>query len=117
MIFKDENTDMIPIVDAGKPVGVVADRDIARAVPDVPDLGHQPVTRVMATDAPLVAADADLGQVAQALAETGSRWALIVDAEGNLLGYISRDEVAKRAPIEAALVPANDQTPPEVAQS
>ncbi len=117
MIFRDENTDMIPIVDAGKLVGVIVDRDVALAVPDVPDLGQQPVTSVMAKNVPTVAADAGLDEVARALAETGARWALVVDAEGSLLGYVPRDELARRAPIEAALVPANDLEPPEVSQS
>ncbi len=119
MIFRDENTDMVPIVDGGKLVGVIVDRDVALAVPDVPDLGQQPVTSVMAGNVPTVAADAGLEEVAQALAETNARWALVLDAEGSLVGYIPREELIRRAPIEAALVPASDHAPPEpeVAQS
>ena len=47
MIFKDENCGMVPVVDEGKPVGVVTERDVALAVVDVPGLAEQPVSRIM----------------------------------------------------------------------
>lgn len=120
MVFRDENTDMIPIVDSGKPVGVVVDRDVALAVADVDDLGEQPVTRVMAKDVPTIAADAELDQVVRALEETGSRWILVVDSEGSLLGIVDRSdlvELAARAPIEAAAAASSNPTPLEVPPS
>lgn len=116
MVFKEENTDMVPIIDSGKPVGVVVDRDVALAVADVEDLGQQPVTRVMAKNVPTIAADADLDEVVQALMENGSRWALVVNAEGSLVGSVDRldlAELAARAPAEAPHNPA----PPEVLPS
>ena len=112
MIFKDENTDMIPIVDAGKPVGVVVDRDVALAVPDVPDLGSQPVTSVMNKNIPTIPADAGLDEIARALAETGSRWLLVVNAEGTLLGCVHRAALVQPAPI-GAVVSANDREAPQ----
>lgn len=119
MVFKDENTGMIPIVDAGKPVGVITDRDIALAVANTPDLGQQPVTRIMAKDVPVLAAHAEFGQVVQALVETGSRWALIVDAEGSLIGSVDRVELAElvaRAPDEPTSAAPHNPAPPEVLQ-
>ncbi len=120
MVFKDDNASMIPIIDSGKPVGVIIDRDVALAVADIPDLGHQPVTSVMTKDVPTIDADAGLDQVVQALMETGSRWLLVVGAEGNLLGFVDRDELAElaaRAPVEAAVVVPINPAPPEVLQS
>lgn len=120
MVLKDENAGMIPIVDAGKPVGVITDRDIALAVADTPDLGQQPVTQIMAKDVPVLAADAEFGQVVQALVETGSRWALIVDAEGTLVGSVDRVELAEmvaRAPDEPTPPAPHNPAPPEVLQS
>ena len=34
MIFKEEDSDAVPVIDTGKPIGVVIDRDIALAVAD-----------------------------------------------------------------------------------
>jgi len=117
MVFKDENTDMIPVVDAGKLIGVVVDRGVALAVADVDELGHQPVTRVMTRDVPMVAAEDGLDQVVRALTETGSRWVLVVDPEGSLLGIVTRAELTARTPIEAAVAIPNALTPPEATQS
>jgi len=117
MVFKDENTGMIPVVDAGKPVGVVIDRNVALAVVDVPDLGQQPVTSVMAKDVPTIAADAGLDQVVQALMETGSRWVLVLNAEGSLVGFVDRDELAELAARAPAVAVPHNPAPPEVLQS
>ena len=118
MIFKDENSDMVPIVDSGKPIGVIIDRDVALAVADTPDLGQQPVTQVMAKDVPTVASDARLEQIVQMMAKSDSRLALVVNADGDLLGVVSWAELAKRVSIEVmtAILNSQAQEPAEVTQ-
>ena len=101
MIFKEENSDVVPVVDTGKPVGVVVDRDIALAVADDPDLAQRPVADVMSKDVPTVAADAPLGDVMNAMTTADSRLAMVVDAESNLVGMVTWAELAKRLPIDA----------------
>jgi IMP dehydrogenase len=48
MIFHDEDCGMVPIVEEGKPIGVVADRDIALALASDPtDLADRPLQELM----------------------------------------------------------------------
>ncbi len=117
MIFKDEHTDMVPIIDAGKPIGIVIDRDVALAVANTPDLGNHPVTQVMAKDVPTVAADARLPQIVNTMATVDSRLAMVVDADGNLLGVVSWAELAKRVSIDAMTAILDSQEPAEVTES
>jgi CBS domain-containing protein len=95
MIFKAENCDVVPVVDMGKPLGIVIDRDVALAVVDMTDLGEQPVTAVMSKDVPSVDAGALLDSIVDALMRTGSRVVLVVDADSNLVGIVTRSELAK----------------------
>lgn len=112
LIFKETDGDVVPVVDAGKPVGVVVDRDVALAVANGPDLGSRPVTEVMVKDFPTIPADAHVDQVLQTMSAAGSRLALVVDAEGLLTGLIFWAELARRLP-EAITTP-DDAIPAEV---
>ncbi|APW64282.1 CBS domain-containing protein [Paludisphaera borealis] len=101
MIFKEEDSDVVPVVDTGKPLGVVIDRDVALAVADNPDLAQQPVTAIMSKDVPSVAADASLDTVVHTMTTANSRIALVIDASSNLVGIVTWTELAKRLPIDA----------------
>lgn len=114
MIFKDEGSDVVPVVDAGKPLGVVIDRDVALAVADNPDLAQQPVTAIMSKDAPSVAADAPLDTVVNTMTTANSRIALVVDAGSNLVGIVTWAELAKRLPIDAVTAILDAGEPAEV---
>ena len=101
MIFKEENSDAVPVVDTGKPLGVVIDRDVALAVADNPDLAEQPVTEIMSKDVPSVAVDTPLDAVVQAMTTANSRLAMVTDADSNLVGLVTWAGLAKRVPIDA----------------
>ncbi len=105
LFFKDQDTDVVPVVDAGKPVGVVVDRDVALAVADAPDLAARPVSEIMVTSFPTVPTDAHVDQVLQAMSAAGSRLALAVDAEGLLVGLIFWAELARRLPLDETANP------------
>lgn len=108
LLFKDQDTDVVPVVDAGKPVGVVVDRDVALAVADGPDLPDRPVSEIMVTNFPTVPTDAHVDQVLQAMSASGSRLALAVDAEGLLAGLIFWAELARRLPLDETAAPGSD---------
>lgn len=117
LFFKDQDTDVVPVVDAGKPVGVVVDRDVALAVADAPDLADRPVSEIMVKDFPTVPLDAHVDQVLQAMSAAGSRLALAVDAEGLLAGLIFWAELARRLPLDETATPGTDAAvPAEVPQ-
>ncbi len=47
MIFRDADCAIVPVVEDGKPVGVLTDRDVALAVGEYPDLPSLAVTDLM----------------------------------------------------------------------
>jgi CBS domain-containing protein len=47
MIFRDNDCGAVPILDEGKPVAVLTDRDVALAVSQFPDLSRQTVGSIM----------------------------------------------------------------------
>ena len=50
MLFQDAGCGAVPVVDAGRPIGILTDRDVALAVANNPDLGSLPVTEFMSKD-------------------------------------------------------------------
>lgn len=117
LLFKDQDTDVVPVVDAGKPVGVVVDRDVALAVADTNAevLPERPVSEIMVKDFPTVPVDATVDQVLQAMAAAGARLALVVDAEELLVGMIFWAEIARRLALDEAagpISPAEGATQP-----
>jgi CBS domain-containing protein len=95
MVFRAEDTGLVAVVDGGKPIGVVTDRDIALALADHEGvLPGMAVGEVMKRDIATVAADAKLGAVSQAFAEHRVRRVLVVDETERLLGVISWGDLA-----------------------
>jgi CBS domain-containing protein len=98
LIFKEENCEMVPVVDEGKPVGMVTDRDVALAVVDVPALAEQPVSRIMTTGITTVATDAPVDQVIRTMTEANAYAAFMIDENGRLGGLISWPDLTGRIP-------------------
>jgi CBS domain-containing protein len=94
LIFKDEDCGMVPIVDAGKPVGVVTDRDIALAVASYPDLATRPISDIMSKDPVAVTPDTPLDEVARVFMAHGIRRVLVVDPQEMLMGVIAWSDIA-----------------------
>jgi CBS domain-containing protein len=101
LIFKDEDCGMVPVVEEGKPVGVVTDRDIALALGNAPDLATRPVSEVMTTDPVTVGPETPLVEAAQVMARAQVRRLLVVDAEGLLVGVIAWADMAPYLPTPA----------------
>ena len=49
LIFKDEDCGLVPVVEKGKPIGVVTDRDVALALATYDDLVDHPIEEIMTT--------------------------------------------------------------------
>jgi CBS domain-containing protein len=94
MIFRDADCGAVPILEEGKPVAILTDRDIALALPDNPDLVRRPVGEIMTPGVVTVAADDKLGQVCEVLRSRAVRRVLVVDSSDRLVGIIGWADIA-----------------------
>jgi CBS domain-containing protein len=90
LIFRDADCGLVPIVDAGKPIGVLTDRDVALALADHKDaLAAMNVGEIMIHDVATVPSAAKLDIVSRTFAERAVRRVLVVDDDEQLVGVIS----------------------------
>jgi CBS domain-containing protein len=95
MIFRDADCGAVPIIDEGKPVGVLTDRDVALAVAEHgANLPGLPVAEIMTKGVVSVAPDEPLEVVVERFGDRGVRRLLVMDANGQLLGIIGWADVA-----------------------
>jgi predicted transcriptional regulator len=94
MIFRDADCGAVPILDEGKPVAVLTDRDVALALCDLPDLVDQPVSTIMKTGIVAVRPDDSLRDVCKMLREETVRRLLVIDANDTLVGIIGWADIA-----------------------
>lgn len=96
LIFRDADCGAVPVVDAGQPVGILTDRDVALALADHPDLAALPVSEVMTQGTITVRPDATLHEVMEQLTAHAVRRVLVADDSGLLLGVIAWSDLAAR---------------------
>jgi CBS domain-containing protein len=94
MLFKDADCGAVPVVDAGRPIGILTDRDVALAVANDPDVGNRPVSDFMSKEVVSVAPGASLQEVAAMFARHEIHRLLVVDSDGQLLGIIAWADLA-----------------------
>jgi CBS domain-containing protein len=95
MIFHDANCGMVPITDAGKPVGVLTDRDVALALARYePNLGRVPVGELMTRDVVTIDLDETLDVAMDKLGDHAVRRLLVVNGDGILQGVLSWSDLA-----------------------
>jgi CBS domain-containing protein len=90
LVMRDCGCGVMPVTDAGRPVGVLTDRDIALALPDRgKDLPGTPVGDVMSRQLVTVERDATLESALERLGAEGVRRVLVVGSDGLLVGVLS----------------------------
>jgi CBS domain-containing protein len=90
MVMRDADCGVVPVTDAGRPVGLLTDRDIALALPaHETDLARTPVGDVMSRQVITVQRDSTLDSAMERLGGEGVRRVLVVDADGLLAGILS----------------------------
>jgi len=95
LIFQDADCSLVPVVDGGKPIGVLTDRDVALALADYKDaLPAMIVGDLMKQGMATVPSDARLDVVCRTFAERGVRRVLVVDDGEQLVGVISLANLA-----------------------
>ena len=94
VLFQDADCGAVPVIDGGRPIGILTDRDVALAVANNPDLSNRPVADFMSKDVISVAPDASLEEVAALFGQEGIHRLLVIDADGQLRGIIAWSDLA-----------------------
>lgn len=88
MIFRDEDCGAVPVLDDGKPVGLLTDRDVALAVIENGDsLTRMAVADIMSTGIISVPPTMDVDSVANQFADKNVRRLLVMEGD-QLMGII-----------------------------
>ncbi len=93
LIFKDEDCGMVPVVEKGKPIGVVTDRDVALALATYDDLVDHPIEEIMTTTLISVAPTTPVPEVVETFGRQAVRRLLVVDSGGLLVGVIGWKDI------------------------
>jgi CBS domain-containing protein len=90
LIFRDADCGVIPITDAGRPVGILTDRDVALALAShEEDLPRTSVGELMKTDLVTIGLDETLETALELLGRHAVRRLLVTDGNGVLQGILS----------------------------
>lgn len=93
--MKDINVGPMPVVDQGRPVGILTDRDIViRAVSEGKNLDETKVGEIMTPQPVTCREDADVEDAVEIMEEKQIRRVLVVDKKGGLVGIVSLGDVA-----------------------
>jgi CBS domain-containing protein len=94
LIFRDAKCGAVPILEDGRPVAILTDRDVALALADYPDLVDRPVQDVVTPGIVSVAPDDSLAHVCEVLRSQAVRRVLVLDQTGLLIGIIGWADIA-----------------------
>jgi CBS domain-containing protein len=94
MIFRDADCGAVPILDEGKPVAILTDRDVALALSEFPDLVHRPVSEILVPGVVSVAPHDTLEKICEILRSQAVRRVLVISEPGVLVGIIGWADIA-----------------------
>jgi CBS domain-containing protein len=95
MIFRDADCGAVPVIDEGKPVGILTDRDIALALADYEErLSTVPVGDIMTRGIISITPEADINTVIEQFGDHRIRRLLVVDSSERLVGIVAWADVA-----------------------
>ncbi len=89
LIFRDADCGAVPIVDQGKPLGILTDRDVALALSEYPDLAGRAVADIMTKGVITVTPETPLSHVEATMTDNGVRRVVVIDNDGRIVGILS----------------------------
>lgn len=95
--MKERCVGSLLVVEQGRPIGILTERDLLRAVAEGAEVAEAPCAGYMTCNPATVPVDASLSEAAEKMVARGIRHLPVVSAEGRLLGMLSiRDVVSER---------------------
>jgi CBS domain-containing protein len=94
LMMRDRHVGAVLVVDEGRPVGIVNDRDIVvRAIVENRDPNTTPVRDVMSGSVTVVGSDQKIDDAVIAIRTAGVRRMPIVNAAGKAIGIVTLDDL------------------------
>lgn len=113
-LMDELNVGAIPVVDVGKLVGMVTDRDITvRSVAIGQDPASTRVNDVMSTDVRTCTVEQSVEDVLAQMADVQIRRVPVVDGNGQVIGIVSLGDVVTKAPADVEQTLDEISTPSE----
>jgi len=113
-LMDELNVGAIPVVDDGKLVGMVTDRDITvRSVAVGQDPTTTRVNDVMSTDVRTCTVDQSVEDVLAQMADVQIRRVPVLDGNGQIIGIVSLGDVVTKAPADVEQTLDEISTPSE----
>lgn len=102
-LMKDRDIGMLPIIDNGRVVGVITDRDLAiRLLSETGWSAEWPVAKVMTRCVRTCGPDLDVLEAARIMGDYRIRRLAVCDDDGRLMGIVSLGDIARDASEELA---------------
>jgi len=99
LLFRDADCGAVPVIEDGKPVGILTDRDVALALADYEGgLPELPVSKIMTQEVITIAAETPLLELADQFGDHKVRRLLVVDSQDQLVGIVAWADVAPYLP-------------------
>jgi CBS domain-containing protein len=101
----DNDCGAIPVVEQGKPVGIVSDRDIAvRAVAEGRNPLEMTAAEIMSAPVETVTEDTSVDDLFDLMEDKQIRRVVVVDEDGGVCGIVAQADIAEYAGDEVAEV-------------
>ena len=95
-IMRDENVGVVPVVDGGRLVAMLTDRDIAiRAVADAQDPRSTTVGEIASRELVTIDPQQELDEALRLMAQHQVRRLPVVEEDGRLVGVLAQADVAR----------------------
>lgn len=96
------NVGAVVVVEGHNPVGIVTDRDLALALALDGATPKTPVARVMSSPIEIIPLRAGVFEATQVMRERNVRRLAVVDEDGELAGFVTRDDLLRLMSSELA---------------
>jgi CBS domain-containing protein len=89
----EKNVGSVVIVDDGRAVGIITDREITLALRSIPDITERTAEELMDGDLVTASIDDDAFEVLDQMSDAGVRRIPVVDDDGELRGIVTLDDL------------------------